>query len=52
MRELKIETIIYMEMKEGETEQEAKMRFWDEFSTENISTETSLGNCYYEVIEY
>ena len=32
----------YMEMKDGETEQEAIDRFYKEFTTENMTTESSI----------
>lgn len=42
MRELKVHMMLYVTMKENETEDEAQERFWNEFSTENITTETCI----------
>lgn len=43
MKELKVHMSFYMEMKDGETEQEAKERFREEFIMEAMTTE-----CYSE----
>lgn len=42
VKELKVHMTFYMEMKDGETEQEAIDRFYKEFSTENMTTESSM----------
>ena len=42
MKELKVRMTFYMEMKDGETEQEAIDRFYKEFTTENMTTESSM----------
>lgn len=52
MRELKVHMMLYMEMKENETEEEAKARFYEEFSTENITTETSIDVYEFDVEEF
>lgn len=51
MKELKINMTFYMEMKDGETEQEAINRFYDEFTTENMTTESSVQAHNFEVQE-
>lgn len=40
MKELKVNMTFYMLMKDGETEEEAKERFWSEFTTEAMTTES------------
>ena len=42
VKELKVDMTFYMEMKDGETEQEAINRFYKEFTTENMTTESSI----------
>lgn len=42
MKELKVHMTFYMEMKDGETEQEAKDRFEKEFIMEAMTTECSI----------
>ena len=42
MKELKVHMTFYMEMKDGETEQEAKDRFEKEFIMEAMTTEYSI----------
>lgn len=42
MKELKVNMTFYMEMKDGETEQEAKDRFENEFIMESMTTECSI----------
>ena len=41
MKELKVDMTFYMRMKNNETDQEAINRFQKEFTTENMSTESS-----------
>lgn len=42
IKELKVDMTFYMEMKDDETEQEAIDRFYKEFTTENMTTESSI----------
>ena len=42
VKELKVDMTFYMEMKDGETEQESIDRFYKEFTTENMTTESSI----------
>lgn len=42
MKELKVNMTFYMEMKDGETEQEAIDRFEKEFIMEEMTTECSI----------
>ncbi|MDD5980139.1 MAG: hypothetical protein PUC23_03405 [bacterium] len=42
VKELKVDMTFYMEMKDDETEQEAIDRFYKEFTTENMTTESSI----------
>jgi hypothetical protein len=42
MKELKVHMTFYMEMKDGETEEEAKERFEKEFIMEAMTTECSI----------
>ena len=51
MKELKVHMMFYMEMKDGETEEEAKTRFWNEFTTEAMTTESSINVFEYGVEE-
>ena len=41
MKALKVHMMFYMDMKENETKEEAINRFEEEFTTENVTTETS-----------
>lgn len=51
MRELRVHMDFYMEMKENETEEDAKARFYKEFSTEKMTTESSMQVYEFEVQE-
>lgn len=42
MKELRVRMDFYMQMNENETEEEAKARFYNEFSTEKMTTESSI----------
>lgn len=42
VKELKVDMTFYMKMKDGETEQESIDRFYKEFTTENMTTESSI----------
>lgn len=42
MKELKVHMMLYMEMKDNETKEEAKERFWNEFTTEKMTTESCI----------
>lgn len=52
MRELRVHMDFYMEMKENETEEDAKARFYEEFSTENMSSESSFQIYEFEVQDF
>lgn len=41
-KELRVHMDFYMRLKDGETEQEAINRFYKEFSTENMTTESDI----------
>ena len=47
--ELRVRMDFYMAMKENETEEEAKARFYNEFKTENMTTESSMQLYEFEV---
>lgn len=51
MKELKVHMMFYMQMKDGETEEEAKERFWNEFTTEAMTTESVVNVFDFEVEE-
>lgn len=51
MEELRVRMDFYMELKENETEEEARSRFDKEFTTENMTTESSFQVYEYEVQE-
>lgn len=52
MKELSVHMRLYIEMKDGETREEAEKRFWEEFSTENMTTESSIDVYEFGVEEY
>lgn len=52
MRELRVHMDFYMEMKENETEEDAKDRFNKEFTTEYMSTESSIQTYEFEVQDF
>lgn len=41
-KELRVHMDFYMRLKDGETEQEAINRFYEEFSTKNMTTESDI----------
>lgn len=51
MKELKVTMTLYMQMKDGETDDEAITRFNEEFTTENVTTETEVNVWEFEVQE-